>query len=372
MGFHENSNLVQSCITTIGFPSAIDDLFYMLDKNEGMGEQISDLEVLLRFDPDFGVEWTSPKWITEGDILFFYHTKNAPQHITHLYNQIVKTSGTVSSVVTFLENALNLAKFYSGTIFGCAQISGSAIEALEGENGHFKGRIFAPLGKVHIFNQPLSAKRFSEFVKIGQNTITPLYNREFEGIRQLLAEENRLPEFLREARFGTLSFRDVNQENWSSISCSPTTRFIDEAQIRAYLLDYLLNEIKDKGTPLLEECQCFRNIEQTGIADYFVSIKGHWIPVEAKLNILAERDILSQIGKYIHIDSFVPTKGAHRGRKFDTRKSSICLIADQTGVFITQNKEFYKCDADTPVWRREELNISISAAIRSGIMAHCL
>jgi hypothetical protein len=65
-----------------------------------------------------------------------------------------------------------------------------------------------------------------------------------------------LPDCLKRARIGGESFRDVTQENWLSISCSSDARFINEAQLRAYLLDYLLEKLKDPRTPLLRECRC--------------------------------------------------------------------------------------------------------------------
>ncbi len=166
-----------------------------------------------------------------------------------------------------------------------------------------------------------------------------------------------------------MTFRDVTQENWPLISCNENTGFIDEAQIRAYLLDFLLNEVKDKRTPLLEECNCYRE-RQKGrpkIADYFMKVHGHWIPVEAKLNILAERNVLGQVAQYINIKNFRPTKGIHKGKEFNATGSTICLIVNQSGIYVTSDGEFSACLPGKPIWKREELDHSLVATIRDHI-----
>ena len=145
-----------------------------------------------------------------------------------------------------------------------------------------------------------------------------MYEQDFDGLKCQLSERNPLPEFLKRARIGGESFRDVTQENWPSISCSPEARFVNEAQLRAYLLDFLLEELKDPRTPLLRECRSFRGGAETGIADYFVRVDGRWIPVEAKLSVLAssETRLLEQVNRYVAIDSFSPTVGARVGESF--------------------------------------------------------
>ena len=54
----------------------------------------------------------------------------------------------------------------------------------------------------------------------------------------------------------------------------------------------------------------------TGRADYFVMIGGRWIPIEAKLNLLTESNLLGQIGKYLRVDKFVATVRKRQGSEF--------------------------------------------------------
>jgi hypothetical protein len=188
-----------------------------------------------------------------------------------------------------------------------------------------------------------------------------------------VGQKNTLPPFLRDARGGEAGFRNVNTSNWPTISCAQHVRFIHETQIRAYLLDYLLAEVKDPGTPLLEECQCFRDGRATGFADYFIKLHGQWVPVEAKLNMLAEKDILRQVAKYMHIDAFRPTKGARRDEIVTIRRAPLCLIADQLGIYLVSGQQFVDCTPGAPLWKREHLGHEsvrpIRQRLQSAVMA---
>ncbi len=55
----------------------------------------------------------------------------------------------------------------------------------------------------------MKADAFGEHVEIGQSTITPLYGEQFEGIRRLLAAENKLPGHLAKARPGEKNLRAI-------------------------------------------------------------------------------------------------------------------------------------------------------------------
>ena len=364
---NEELDWAQSCITSISFPETIDGLLDMLEGNNYKSEHATDIDCLLQFRVEDGTSWSAPKWLTQSDVLFFYHTKKAKLRITRLLKEAKRDYAHDPNLALVLEHATDLAHLYSGTIFGCAEVSG-ATEYFGRQEKHFDGRYFAPLGQVHIFEHPLASAEFADFIKIGQATITPIYSREAKGIRELLAERNTLPRFLEAVEFGDNTFRNVDKNNWAKISCLPSTRFIHEAQIREYLLDFFLNAMKDKGTPLLEECQCFRNGQRTGIADYFIMIGGRWVPFEAKLNVLSERDVFSQVAKYMNIDSFVPTKGSSRGKMFEANQSPVCLIADQSGVYIISSKGgFADCSYGNPVWKREQLGEVGSVGFREFI-----
>lgn len=201
-------------------------------------------------------------------------------------------------------------------------------------------------------------------MKISQGTITTLDKKAFDGLKQLLAAQNKLPVYLHQAEFSAVSFRNMSKDNWLSVITGKNVRFIHETQIREYFIDYLLHEIKDTRTSLLEECRCFRSGQKTGIVDYFVKVHGRWIPVEAKLNIGSERNILAQIKQYIGVDSFTPTKGTSQGKPFEANKSKICLVIDSGGLYLTHQGQFLKCAVGAPVYKREALTRRSISEIR--------
>ena len=362
-----SQDFVQSCITSVSFPETLEAVRRMVKKNEYIGKGLTDMDTLQR---RCAGGWTAPRWMTLGDILFFYHTKTAKKRADALYKRAVEEGGQEKSFVRLLKRATETADRYAGTIFGCAQVAGAA-EYDRSELFHFDSRSFAPLRKIHMFGHPLPAERFADYVRIGQSATTNIDADEFNGIRSQLEEQNRLPGYLKEARFGELSFRDVSPKTWRKISCAPNARFIHEAQFRDYLLDYLLSEIKDEGTSLLKECKCYPRNPSLGIADYFIKVADHWIPVEAKINILAEKHILSQVAQYVQIDSFTPTLGAHRHESFEVSRSTVCILADQSGIYIVKDGQFLHCHPGTPVWQRAALNHTTAAEIRGWIQANC-
>lgn len=371
---------IQAAITSIGFPNSPDGVRDMVDKH---GDWITDLDALLAagVNGDEG-DWTAPKWMTEGDVLLFYHTKNARQKVGALLDRTTDALSATSRFgpgrrrdlrrmrVLLERSSLNAAR-YSGTIFGCAEISGVTkyYEGHPEDTPHFRGRLFAPIRNVRIFDVPLPAEEFAGFLRVGQGAITPLHGEQFNETRKRLGKRNDLPRFLAAARIGGPSFRDVDQENWPTISCSSDVGFLDEAQVREYFLDFLLREVKDEGTPLLEECRCYRNGRggKAKIADYFVSIHGRWIPVEAKLNILAERDVLGQVASYVAADFFVPSRKPRKGEKLEANNSKLCVIADQSGLYLVSDGRFSDCAPGRPVWRRVDTNHTTVPAIRNRV-----
>lgn len=364
-----NSIYVQSYICSVSFPETIEGVLQMVKGNKSKAAWAMDVDTLLNFNAGDSIFWTAPKWITENDVVLFYQTRRALQRTERLLAIAKAAYPRKRRLINLLERARRIAEFYSGKIFACASIAG-AIERFSGQNKHFVSPHFAPLKEVYVFDEPLPQDAFADYIRIGRSTITPLYKREFNGIKKLLSARNDLPAILRNAVAGGDGFKNVNAKNWISISCAPDAKFIHEAQLRAYFLDYFLNEMKDKGSSVLEECECFRGAKNTGRADYFVKVFGNWIPVEAKLNIADEKDVLTQVAKYTNVDSFVPKKGIRRNRTFKIDETRICLLVDKFGIyFVSSRNKFIKCSFRKPVCKREEVTRETAGKMREAIKA---
>jgi hypothetical protein len=385
---------VQASINTISFPTELEQLdrfFYVDEEADELTGWATDIDLLLEFETSDNQDltWTTPRWMTEGDILFFYHAKNAKPRIARLLREAETLLRELESLdgeyapeqlredIRFAREVVRLLKYsaaqaqrYSGHIFGCGEVTGpTEYEENEGD-AHFSTKFFAPLGRVHIFEHPLPAERFANFVKITQSTPnTPLYEEQFEGIKRQFSENNSLPAFLSQTRIGEAAFYNVDKENWPEISCSADARFIHETQLRAYFLDFLLAELKDPRSPLLKECRCYRDGISTGIADYFARVNGKWIPVEAKLNVLTstEEKLLKQARKYTRVDHFIPTLGERVGEEYAASRSPLCLVADQSGIYLVAADGFRGCSFGKALWRRANLDHQVVREIREKI-----
>ena len=336
---------VQSCITSITFPDNIRDYEEgLLNSEEDNGKKLNDIETIVQFNCEMDLAWTAPKWLASGDIMFFYLTKSFKTNTSKLLRKARR------DLVPFIKKADYYANLYSGSIFACAEIQAPSFYETKGIFPHFDSKVFAPIKSVYLFKLPVFREDFKDFIKIGQGSITPLFGNSFEKLVNIIGTKNPLPPILKNKK-SEKGFYGINKNNWTYISCKNSKRFLNERQLRDFFIDYLVEYIKDDGSKVLEECDCFRDASLTGIVDYFIYFGGHWLPIEAKLNIMAERDLYSQIQKYINIDYF-----DNKGRQFHLSKNEICLVIDQSGLYITCNSEFINCDGNNPYLKRADIN----------------
>jgi hypothetical protein len=365
---------VQACITNVSFPQEPEGLKQMLHKNEFFGAELTDLDLLLSF-PERPGAWTAPRWMTEGDLLFFYHAATTPQRIARLRRaleqQCEREQPEHAKLARVLERAALQATTHAGRLFAVAEVSDRpSYERLPDDERHFRGRIFAPFERVVHLEQRVP---IGDLAAIGitinrQSALTPLEGAQFSRLKELLAQQQSLPAILANALPGGKGFRDVSASTWRAISCAPDQRFVHEGQVRSYLIDYLLDETKDPQTALLEECDCYCGATATGRADYFVSINGRWVPVEAKLNIEAERALPGQLTQYTRIDSFMPTLGKRRNEKIATVPDDVCLVVDQLGLYLTRAGLFMECTPRRPFLSRVELERLSGAEVRARLL----
>ena len=76
-------SFVKSCIAHVGFPDSLAGLKSLFD-----GSDDTDMEKLLwPPEQDHNPGWTAPRWLTQGDIIFFYHTKKAFNGLPSSYSK---------------------------------------------------------------------------------------------------------------------------------------------------------------------------------------------------------------------------------------------------------------------------------------------
>lgn len=350
-----NPKIVSACITCVSFPEELDQVVAMIDEHgEAFGRAVTDMELLLTTRHIEGLAWSAPKWLLQDDVVFFYHAISAKARAIRLRKE-AKVLGD-DLLVGHLNKAVEYAERFGGTIFGCARAVSPAQHLGRLDGAHFDGRVFVEIDDLFMFDRPVPKAEFSEFVTLNpQGTITYMGESACIGVHAILAKSCQLPDYLEGASFADRIIGKVSNANWKEAAIRGCGRFRLEEQARANYFDYLLRELKDSRTSLLEECNCFRTRKLTGTADYFMCVGGRWIPVEAKLNILAEADLPGQIRQYLGIERFVPTRGTHRGREFTTGANDVCLVVDQRGLYVTRGGEFVESTPDEPLLRTEDL-----------------
>lgn len=370
---------VQSCIAHTSFSSTLEVLL-----KEFAWKPKSDMEQLLWPEKTDGLQtWTSPRWIKQGDVLFFYHTQKAMTRLKSLRRQLEGedygprvSRKRMEELASYVVEQEQIALRYAGTLFGCAEVAGPIVrfDDLGREKRHWRSDIYAPLNRPHVFERPIPIDLLSEAVMLSPGgAMTPLHGKHFAAVRELVGRYNELPEFLASAEPGGVDFRKIDRKNWMELGCAAAARFIDESQLRAYLLDYLLEEIKDPRTTVYQECRCASGSGSWGFADYFVRVGGKWWPVEAKLNVRAEVDLVRQVRKYLGVREFEPKRGRGAGRRVACAErgevSGECLVVDAHGVYLIDRKGFRGCEIERPLLLIATLTKGRVKALRDLLLA---
>jgi tetratricopeptide (TPR) repeat protein len=350
---------VQACITNVSFPNSLLELEERVCGNLGSTLQAdawTDIDCLKRPDPLLGLSWTAPRWLTQNDILFFYHTDSAGGRIRSIATKLRLEGAEHPRLHEVVERAETQFEQYGRSVFACARVVCRPVYLDATDGQHFKGRIFAPIADVHFFEHPVTIEEFGPVVPLSRGgTLTPVHGESFEGLKTLLRASNTLPAYLEKTRPGAEGFHNLNRSNWRQISCNPNRSFVDESQLRAYFVDHLLQDLKDPRSVVYEECHCCRGEQATGYADYMVCIDKQWVPVEAKTNTLAERDLMGQVQKYIHIDLFKPTQGKAANTEIDVTDQPFCLVVDASGLYVIRDGMFIGGEEGQPIWRRGKI-----------------
>ena len=165
---------------------------------------------------------------------------------------------------------------------------------------HWKSRNYSAIDNILILEHPLDISTFRDYIYISRGSATtPLFDKEFSHLRDDIGRENALPAYVMDAVARPLPLRTINKDNWIEVSNDYRRCFILEKQFRQFYVDYLLRNIGDEKR-LFTECRCQRSDIYDSFMDYVISFNGKYLPVEVKLAISAEPNILGQVSKYVH------------------------------------------------------------------------
>ena len=323
---------VQSFINNISFPKTLGELEYFIDVHEQFN-----VEDILFHDYE---TWTAPPWTKIGDIVFFMHTKTARTHITRLRTELNNSKHLYSYerysiIMAWLNRGLELHKLYGGKIFAIAQVCGAPTYYDDSDTiYHWRSQIYADIDNITVLDTPIDISEFNSFIFVSrQSGITSVSGKEFDLLKEVIKSKNSLPEFFKNCDATPIPLSTFNDENWMTMSNEYRRSFILESQFRTYYVDYLLKFLGDRKT-IYKECRC----KKQGMADSFIDnvifINGKYLPVEIKLCVPAQANIVGQVSKYCHDDEIILDNKTNRTIYPDKTHSNYCLIVDTDYIYL--------------------------------------
>lgn len=330
---------VQSFINNISFPKTLGELEWFIYEHERFNVE----DVLW----DSETTWTAPPWAKVGDIVFFMHTKTAITHITRLITELNNNKNLYSeerfnTMIQWLERGRQLHKIYGGKIFAVAQVSGAPTHYLDEERDeifHWGSRIYADMDNITVLDTPIDISEFNSFIFISrQSGITSVFGKEFDMLRKLISTKNPIPDFLKNCDATPVPLTKFNEENWITMSNEYRRSFLLESQFRTYYVDHLLRFLGDRKT-IYKECRC----RKAGIPDSFIDnvifLNNKYLPVEVKLCVPAQANIIGQVSKYCCDDEIIIDNKTQRTIHPDKIHSNYCLVVDTDTIYLYSHKD---------------------------------
>ena len=323
----------------------------------------TDVDLVVTHQPSL---WTAPKQDLVGGVLYFYLSEKAWTNARYCFNRAKQhpTFQQYPVLMQALQRNYDYIKQNHRHLIGAARVVG---RALYGNTLGYRTTTFAQTQDYFLFENPVSYDKVQKIVIVNAATNYSLVGQKSDKMRELVDENNQLPEWLEEMTFGESVYADLNRRNWLD-KISTLTLYIDEAHttspeqvIRMHFLNYFVEELittqanerhrVDKSGTILTEVTTYRDNKSTGRADYMLNLYGHWIPFEAKVGIATEKDILAQVKKYTHVDYFICD-----ALRYEVGQHGYCLLGDQFGIYLCKDGQWVDCAADRPLWPRTSLN----------------
>ncbi len=253
-------------------------------------------------------EWTAPKWAKAGDVVFFMHTKTARSRLTALRSELNLKKNTMSqadynSLMAYIDHALDIHSRYGGKIFAVGRVSGAPeyVQPDSFTDGlfHWKSRNYSEIDNIKVLDKPIDISEFREYIYISRGgSVTPLFDNEFDRLRKDISRNNQLPAYVTNAVARPVPLRKINRYNWLEVANDYRRCFILEHQFRKFYVDYFVKSIGDRKKYYVE-CRCQRSDINDSFMDYVMLFDGKYLPVEVKLSVSAEPNIVGQVSKYV-------------------------------------------------------------------------
>lgn len=277
-------------------------------------------------------EFTAPKWIMRGDIVFFYHAATANTHNKRLRREVRNGNfEDAERLNKYLDYCDKLYGKYGGKIYAVGVISETPFYDSDSgwEHPHFKSRIFAPIENVVELHYPISLNQFKEFIPITrQQSVTPVFGNAFMKLKSMICRYNSVP-YLEKCTTVSFPLKDVGKGTWIRFANENGRRYLNEAQFRKYYVDFLLMSLSDDGK-IYSEITCIKDGKSVGTVDNVIVFDSAHMPVEVKLSATFDgQGVLEQLERYASADEF---KGIDDDCEYNYE--GIVMVVDAFNVYV--------------------------------------
>lgn len=333
-------NYCHAFINNISFPTSLEEIKSVYIEEYGQ----YDVEHLLSAHE---VSWTSPKWAMVGDICFFMHAKSANSTISSLKtelqnNRFFYSESDYQELMSWLNKGKQLHKQFGGKIFAVAKVISPIEEDTDDDRSiHWKTRMYANLGSIWLLNEPIDISLFRQYVTISnRGAITPVYGKEYQGLQRLISEKNpNPPDYFMSSVAADAETSRIDRYNWLRVAPAYRHSFIYEKQFRIYYVNYFLSSLGDIKT-IYSECRCIKTgVTMLSRVDNIIRFFERYLPVEVKLSVPLENDIISQLSKYCNDDEIFLDKKETRGINNNVLYYNHVLVIDRDNLFLYDDRK---------------------------------
>lgn len=339
---------VQAYISNISFPTSLEELYdyaRMFNVEMLLGCDyyclLDDNNCLKYTNDEYesrSNSWTAPKWCKKGDIVFFMHSKTANSRISALKTKLISERKNYNNnSFWFMMNALIRARkiydTYGGKIFAIGEVSGAPeYDNSDTQTLHWKSNIYAEIDNVFLLEKPIDISDFNSVITVSrQSGITPVFGSQYHFLKELVLKKNTIVEdYFIDAVAETIPLSKVTDENWLKVVNKYRRSFFLEIQFRTYYVDRLLKLLGDNKT-IYRECTCIKNGNPASFVDNVIKINGKYLPIEVKLSISAEKNIVGQLEKYCQLKELKLSKDKIISSGFYTEK---VLVIDTEELYL--------------------------------------
>ncbi|MBR3342723.1 MAG: hypothetical protein IKG34_00860 [Solobacterium sp.] len=317
---------VQAFINSISLPDSIDNLLYFMTNND----RLLDPEHLII---NSTAQWSVPRWCKRGDIVLFMVTVTSSQAISRVRSEIKRRKSQLSSddyrlLKYGLMREESIYKNLGGCIFAVGRVAGQIVKYPDDV------RVYADISDITILENPLPYNNFKNKVPVSKGgSITPVYSEKYSILKTVMSKQNVLPKYVLQSHSAPIREHYINRSNWLDIAKYYRFHYTLEEQFRKAFVDYLLKEISD-SRKIYAECYCKKDNGQHGYIDNIVLFNGKYLPVEVKLNVDLETNLIGQVTKYCSLSVLNLDDMQVLTKPIDNIYDDKVVIIDTYGIYL--------------------------------------